>query len=104
MGSRFIYIVSSSDGIPVEILFLPGSSNDSMALYELPFELPEGSEIYTDSAYTNYVIEDELYENSGIKLSPQRKSNSKRRKWDLTQWYSNYLYEKENRDGVFSNH
>lgn len=86
-----IHIVSTSDGIPVEILFLPGASKDSLALYGLPFELPEGREIYTDSAYTNYVIEDELYENCGIKLSPQRKSNSKRGQWDLTQWYRNYM-------------
>lgn len=86
-----VHIVSTSDGVPVEILFLPGASNDSLALYGLPFELPGGSDIYTDSAYTNYVIEDELYENCTIKLSPQRKGNSKRRQWDLTQWYRNYM-------------
>jgi len=69
----------------------PSTFHDSLALYELPFGLPVGSEVYTDSAYTNYVVEDELYENYRIKLSPQRKSNSRRWQRDLMEWYKSYM-------------
>lgn len=86
-----IHIISTCDGIPVEIVFVPGACNDSVALYELPFDLPEGSEVYTDSAYTNYAIEDELCENYKIKLRPQRKVNSKRREWWVVESYKSYM-------------
>lgn len=74
-----LHILATSDGIPVEFVFFPGAPHDSNALYELPFDLPEGSEIYADSAYTNYQIEDDLKEFGNIVLSPARKKNSKRR-------------------------
>jgi hypothetical protein len=84
-------LATSSDGIPVEISFLPGATHDSNALHELPFYLPKGSEIYADGAYTDYTIEDDLREMDGIKLSPVRKKNSKR--WDEPpiRWYKKYV-------------
>ena len=39
---------------------MPGSANDVRALNALPLNLPAGSEIYGDSAYTDYTIEDDL--------------------------------------------
>lgn len=89
-----VHILATSNGIPVEIAFFPGSAHDSNALHELPFYLPEGSEIYSDSAYTNYTIEDDLREVDKIKLSPMRKENSKR--WDEPpiRWYKQYIRKK----------
>ena len=42
-------------------------------------ELPAESEVYADSAYTNYEIEDQLFECDQIALKVHRKSNSKRK-------------------------
>lgn len=86
-----VHIICTYDGIPVEAVFVPGACNDSVALYELPFDLPEGSEVYTDSAYTNYSIEDELCESYKIKLCPQRKVNSKRQEWWVVESYKRYM-------------
>src|SRR3989304_3747164 len=44
-----VHILATSDRIPVEITFFAGATHDSKALYELPFYLPEGSEIYADA-------------------------------------------------------
>jgi hypothetical protein len=53
-----VHILSTTDGIPVEYTFLPGSSHDSNALKQMPLLVTAGSVIYSDSGYTNYVIED----------------------------------------------
>jgi hypothetical protein len=42
------------------------------------FDLPEGSTIYADKAYNDYLIEDMLLETAHIRLLPFRKKNSKR--------------------------
>lgn len=86
-----VHILATSDRIPVEITFFAGATHDSKALYELPFYLPEGSEIYADAVYTDYTIEDDLMEMDKIKLSPMRKKNSKR--WDEPpiRWYKKYI-------------
>jgi hypothetical protein len=74
-----IHILSTVDGIPVEYTFLPGSSHDSNALKQMPLQIPEGSVIYGDSAYTNYNIEEMLKDAENIDLLVARKSNSKRK-------------------------
>jgi len=85
-----LHILATSDGIPVEMVFIPGAPHDSIALHELPFHLPRKSEIYADSAYTDYSVEDHLKETDTIILSPQRKKNSLR--WDEIpiRWYKDY--------------
>jgi hypothetical protein len=40
--------------------------------------LPPGSEVYGDSVYTDYTIEDDLKQTSQISLKVMRKRNSKR--------------------------
>lgn len=42
-------------------------------------ELPAESEVFADSAYTNYEIEDQLFETDQIALKVHRRSNSKRK-------------------------
>ena len=63
----------------VEFVFLPGSAADVRALNALPLNLPPGSEVYADSAYTDYTAEDDLFQSSQIELKVMRKKNSKRR-------------------------
>ncbi|MEH2072727.1 MAG: hypothetical protein V7K47_32025 [Nostoc sp.] len=48
------------------------------ALNALPLNLPFGSEVYSDAAYTDYHAEDDLFDSSQIKLKVMRKKNSKR--------------------------
>jgi len=47
--------------------------------HALPLNLPPGSEVYTDSAYTDYTTEDDLQQTSQIALKVMRKKNSKRK-------------------------
>ncbi|WP_228061955.1 transposase [[Phormidium] sp. LEGE 05292] len=55
-----VQLLSTSDGIPVEFVFLPGAANDVRGLNALPLNLPPLSEVYADSAYTDYLAEDTL--------------------------------------------
>ena len=57
----------------------PGSASDVRALNALPLNLPLGSEVYTDAAYTDYHAEDDLFYSSQIELKVMRKKNSKRK-------------------------
>lgn len=49
------------------------------ALNALPLNLPPGSEVYTDAAYTDDHAEDDLLHSSEIELKVMRKKNSKRK-------------------------
>ncbi len=73
-----VQLLTTKSGIPVEFVFLPGSANDVRALNALPLNLPPGSEVYADSAYTDYAAEDDLKDSSQISLKVMRKKNSKR--------------------------
>ena len=73
-----VQLLTTKSGIPVEFVFLPGSAYDVRALNSLPLNLPPGSEIYADSAYTDYTSEDDLIDSSQIEIKGMRKKNSKR--------------------------
>ncbi|MDF5734189.1 MULTISPECIES: IS982 family transposase [unclassified Nostoc] len=73
-----VQLLTTKSGIPVEFVFLPGSASDVRALNALPLNLPSGSEVYGDSAYTDYTVEDDLEQTSQIFLKVMRKKNSKR--------------------------
>lgn len=73
-----VQLLTTKNGIPVEFAFMPGSANDVRALNALPLNLPPGSELYGDSGYTDYTIEDDLEQTSQISLKVMRKKNSKR--------------------------
>lgn len=73
-----VHLLSTKDGIPVEFVFLPGSANDVRGLKALPLNLPQGSEVYGDAAYTDYITEDDLQDSSQIELQVMRKKNSTR--------------------------
>ncbi|RDC54247.1 IS982 family transposase [Pedobacter chinensis] len=74
-----VQLLITKDGIPVEFGFVPGSEHDAQTLRKLPMELPAESEVFADSAYTNYEIEDQMMETDQIALRVHRKSNAKRK-------------------------
>lgn len=73
-----IHVLVTSSGDPVEVFFTPGSRNDTRAMKQFDFDLPEGSTVHGDKAYNDYDFEDLLDEAADINLSPLRKKNSKR--------------------------
>lgn len=74
-----IQIIATVDGVPIEFAILPGSYHDIDGLKNMFFNLPEGSIIYGDSAYTDYSYEQDCMEAENIKMMISRKSNSKRK-------------------------
>jgi len=72
-----VELITTSSGLPVEFCLVPGGQADVTTLYQLPFALPSGSQVYADAAYTNYAFEDRLAQ-EGIQLRVQRKANTKR--------------------------
>ncbi len=75
-----VQVVTTEEGVPVELAFLPGHASDVRGLEVLPLALPAGSELFMDSGYTDYGVEDAARELDGVTFSVQRKRNSKR--WD----------------------
>lgn len=74
-----VQVLTTTSGIPVEFCFVPGSESDVQALKKLPMSVSAESNIYADSAYTDYTIEDDMKEGDFINLLVQRKSNAKRK-------------------------
>ena len=72
-----VHLVVSGAGEPVEFSLAAGSEADVTVFKELNLDLPEGSIICADKAYTDYDYED-LLEEVGLHLKAQRKKNSKR--------------------------
>lgn len=72
-----VHLVVTGAGEPVEFSLAAGSEADVSVLKDLELDLPEGSIICADKAYTDYDYED-LLEEVGLHLKAQRKKNSKR--------------------------
>jgi len=72
-----VHLVVTGAGEPVEFSLAAGSEADLTIFKELELDLPEGSIILADKAYTDYDYED-LLEEVGLHLKAQRKKNSKR--------------------------
>jgi hypothetical protein len=72
-----VHLVVTGAGEPVEFSLAAGSEADIAIFKELELDLPEGSIIFADKAYTDYDYED-LLEEVGLHLKAQRKKNSKR--------------------------
>ncbi len=72
-----VHLVVTGAGEPVEFSLAAGSEADVTIFKELELDLPEGSIICADKAYTDYDYED-LLEEVGLHLKAQRKKNSKR--------------------------
>jgi len=72
-----VHLVVTGAGEPVEFSLAAGSEADVTVFKELELDLPEGSIICADKAYTDHDFEDLLKE-VGLHLKAQRKKNSKR--------------------------
>lgn len=72
-----VHLVVTGNGEPVEFSLAAGSEADVRVFKDLDLDLPEGSIILADKAYTDYDYEDLLKE-VGLHLKSQRKKNSKR--------------------------
>ena len=73
-----VQLITTKEGIPVELCFVPGSEHDVEALKKMCLDLPLRSILYGDSAYTSYELEELYRETEGIELMISRKSNSKK--------------------------
>lgn len=73
-----VQLVTTGKGVPVELCFVPGSEHDVEALRKMYFDLPAESELYGDSAFTEYEMEELYKETELIKLMISRRANSKR--------------------------
>lgn len=73
-----VHVVVSAAGQPVEVVLAPGADADIAVFKRFHLDLPDGSAIYADKAYTDYVCEDVLNEDTQITLTALRKRNSKR--------------------------
>ena len=94
-----VQLLTTKNGIPVEIVFMPGSASDVRGLNALPLNLPSGSEVYSDAAYTDYHAEDDVYDSSEIKLKVMRKKNSKRKDEPWNQYLKHYTRQNK-RNGI----
>lgn len=72
-----VHMVVTVHGMPVEFIISQGSCADVKAFKELDLDLPAGSLVYADKAYTDYDEEDFRAE-AGINLKAQRKGNATR--------------------------
>lgn len=72
-----VHLLVTAHAEPVEFFFTPGSVSDVAGLEFFDFDLPAGSQIIGDKAYTNYELEDVL-KAADLHLLPMRKCNSKR--------------------------
>jgi len=84
-----VQVITTSDGIPVEVVIIPGKHNDRRVFELLNFALPEGSTIYCDNGYENFAMEDLFQRELGIKLDPQRRKVSARQDEYLDKRYKN---------------
>jgi hypothetical protein len=73
-----MHLLITGSGQPVEFVLTPGATADITAFKSFDLDLPAGSVIHADKAYTDYDEEDLMQEAAGITLQPQRKKNSKR--------------------------
>lgn len=73
-----VQLITTKDGIPVELCFSPGSEHDVDALQKMFMDLPPESTLFGDSAYTAYQLEELYKETELIELKICRKANSKR--------------------------
>jgi hypothetical protein len=76
-GLRLPLLVTAT-GQPVECVLAPGAQADITACKTLPLDLPAGSTIYADAAYTDYGWEDLLAQGPNLSLVGPRKVNAKR--------------------------
>ena len=72
-----VHLLITGSGWPVEFVLTPGATADVQALKLLELDLPPGSLLHGDRAYTDYQEEDLLQEAAGVTLQAQRALSKK---------------------------
>lgn len=72
-----VHMLTNSKGFPLEYAILPGSVADLRGLYELDLDLPQGSIIIGDKAYSSKELEENLQKHERKYLLPVRKAKAK---------------------------
>lgn len=75
-----VHLLITGRGEPVEFVLAPGSHADIEVFKRFHLDLPVGSTIHADKAYTDYQEEDLLQEAGAIRLLAQRRKNAKRQR------------------------
>jgi len=73
-----VQLVTTHDGVPVEVCLVAGAEHDARALDRLLWDFAPGTQIYNDNAYTSYLFED-LAREAGLEMRTARKPASKRK-------------------------
>ena len=73
-----LHLLAASNRFICEVQFTPGSTADLDGLYLMSLDLAQGSELYLDRGYTDYLAEDDLKQAQAIHVRAIRKHNSKR--------------------------
>jgi hypothetical protein len=73
-----VQVVATSDDLPVEFYIHAGAESEQTGRRGLALDLPEGSILYTDAGYTDYLAEDLFNEASVSQQQTARRQNSKR--------------------------
>ncbi|TGV03527.1 IS982 family transposase [Flavivirga rizhaonensis] len=74
-----VQLITTKDGIPVEMYLVSGKEHDSQILQRMHHDLPAEGALYGDSGYTDYELEDLFKETQQVYLQIARKTNSKRK-------------------------
>lgn len=72
-----VQLVTTQSGVPIAFHFTAGKVADVRTLNKLFDKLPAEASLYGDSAYTDYCLEKDFFEQKGVLLKIQRKKNSK---------------------------
>lgn len=95
-----VQVITTTDGLPIDYFISAGSFVDVTAFQAMNIDLPEGSELYADSGYTDYHLEDLYQTCEHIQLKICRKSNAKRKDKAYQAYLKNHYRKKI--ENVFS--
>jgi hypothetical protein len=73
-----VAVLSTEEGVPVEIAFLPGSYHDSRFLNRMYLDIPPQASIFGDNAFENHDLEDNSGQMDEIEWEVTRKKNTTR--------------------------
>lgn len=85
-----VQVITTEAGLPVQFYIHAGSFADVTALKAMPVDLPQQSQLYADSGYTCYELEDLFAEWEQVELRVCRKSNAKRKEEPYVAFLKNY--------------
>jgi hypothetical protein len=89
-----VQVITTAEGIPVEYFISAGAFADITAFQAMNLDLPAHRELYGDSGYTDYELEDYYLECEQVDLLIQRKSNAKRKDHPALAFLKRHLRKK----------